>query len=212
MSEGPEYWTMAQAAAWIVFRDLTIVNKFAPPSPEHFGAFMMYDAAHPQHRGSVTMLINALKAGSIRAFGRASGSGSSAEEMPSREWLSLMLDLPEVYIRGPNGEKQRPWHDVCVNMKDVRALWPHPNDPTPQENLRARPGWNDVVDRMIKTLRVNNPACLTESDRELAKRLTRSLTVELNEGDVPKDRTLRKYLSLRRQTGDLPPHKGRESS
>jgi hypothetical protein len=212
MSGSNNYWTLDQAAAWVVFRDISIVDKFASPSPEDFGAFMMYDATHPKKLGSVTMLIDALKEGSITAFGRVSGSVSRVEEIPNREWFSLMLDLPNVYILGGNGEKERPWRDVGVNSKDVLTLWPHPDRIPQRKNVRARGGWRDVADRLIKTLRANNPASLTEPDRKLAERLTRSLKAELNEGDVPKDRSLREYLSSLRRIGDLPPHKGREST
>jgi hypothetical protein len=198
-------WTLAQAAAWIVFRDMSIVERFAPPDAEHWSAFMMYDTMRTTKTyGSVGDLHEALRSGDVLAWGRCNITDAIVEQVPTMEWPSLSISPPDAFSYSPGGRREHPWRDIRLTSEAVREHWPHPDLPKKREPSRAVVNW-EVVDQTIKKLRRTLPAALSETDRSLAERLTRMIGTELNDSEIPKDRAMRKHISALRKTGDLPP-------
>ena len=44
MPQNTPYWNLTETAAWVLFRNLSVVERFSGPSPDHWQAYMMYDS------------------------------------------------------------------------------------------------------------------------------------------------------------------------
>ena len=43
----PSYWNLTQAIAWVVFRNLSVTNRFGEPKTEDWSAYMQYPSMWP---------------------------------------------------------------------------------------------------------------------------------------------------------------------
>ena len=87
-----EFWNLSQAAAWVVLRDRSTVNKFGGHSPESWRAFMMYDSMWVcKPVGELTDLHDALLKGRLTAIGHADQAGTNMGAIPPIEWETLIL-------------------------------------------------------------------------------------------------------------------------
>lgn len=125
MRMSSQYWSLKQAVAWVVFRDLVVVEKFSPPEPENWSAFMMYPTMRTEYPelGHLTELFDALKAGNLKAFGRQSPGGSKMQEIKAIEWNALVPEVSGPYLRREDGAKNIPWLDICISRSDVERHW-----------------------------------------------------------------------------------------
>ena len=125
MHSSSQYWSLTQAAAWVVFRDLAVVDKFSPPKAENWSAFMMYSTMRTEYPelGRSIYLFDALKAGLLLAHGRQSSAGATMQDIPAIEWKTLVPDLNAPYRRLRNGAKDIPWLDICIKRADVERHW-----------------------------------------------------------------------------------------
>ncbi|MBW0158421.1 hypothetical protein [Sedimentimonas flavescens] len=125
-----EYWTLVEAAAWVVFRDMSLVAQFAPPNEEDWKAFMFYPSMRGEYpeRGSVGDLFNALQSGHLVAFGRRSTPDAAFEEIPRIEWSDLIHDVEGPYRRLASGQKVVPWLGIRVLRADTERLWRRPSE------------------------------------------------------------------------------------
>ena len=44
MPQSKSHWNLTETAAWVVFRTLSVVERFSGPSPDHWQAYIMYDS------------------------------------------------------------------------------------------------------------------------------------------------------------------------
>ena len=66
------FWNLAQAAAWVVYREKKLVDNLADPKAGSFAAIGMYPSLWPDHRkqhGELSALHNALSDGRLKAKG-----------------------------------------------------------------------------------------------------------------------------------------------
>jgi hypothetical protein len=119
------FWNLAQAAAWVVYRETTLVESLVNPGPNAFGAIGMYPKMWPKERkkvGSLSQLHSALSAGRLIAHGYRGGE-SVLTEIPNREWADLHLAPPRAYDASRLAQKIEPWLLIRVDAADVQRLW-----------------------------------------------------------------------------------------
>ena len=92
MSQNTLYWNLTETAAWVVFRNLSVVERFSGPAPENWRAYMMYDSmwlcpkvTEPSELG------DALRSGRLSAKGRSGDPGSKMMTIPAIEWETLIV-------------------------------------------------------------------------------------------------------------------------
>jgi hypothetical protein len=99
MPQNTPYWNLTETAAWVVFRNLSVVERFSGPSRDHWQAYMMY------------------------AKGRSGDPGSKMMTIPAIEWETLIVSPPSAYRLLPDKTKDTPWHDIRVSGANVQKLW-----------------------------------------------------------------------------------------
>ena len=153
MPRNTPHWNLCETAAWVVFRNLSVVERFSGPAPENWQAYMMYDSmwlcpkvTEPSELG------DALRSGRLSAKGRTSGPGSKMTTIPAIEWETLVISPPSAYRLLPDKTKDTPWYDIRVSSADVQKLWRSTSETT----SRAKFDW--VTIRSIhEELRLLNP-------------------------------------------------------
>jgi hypothetical protein len=98
------FWNLAQAAAWVVYRERTLVESLVNPGPNAFGALGMYPKIWPKERkkvGSLSELHSALSAGRLIARGYRSGERvlSVFCEPVSEKWRARTITPPTAAIQ-----------------------------------------------------------------------------------------------------------------
>jgi len=119
------FWNLAQAAAWVVYRDRILVESLVNPGPNAFGAIGMYPKMWPKERkkvDSLKQLQSALSTGRLVAHGYRSGE-CVLSEIPNREWADLHLSPPQAYDASRLAQKVEPWLLIRVDASDVQRLW-----------------------------------------------------------------------------------------
>ncbi|MBC2837618.1 hypothetical protein [Paragemmobacter straminiformis] len=120
-----DYWTLAQAAAWVVFREVAVVERFAPPNADHWGAFLGYATGWGWSKrvGRFEELVIKLCDGRLTAFGQRTADGAR-EAIPASTWIDLVPDVDAgPYICLPSGAEVRPWFGILIRSADVERLW-----------------------------------------------------------------------------------------
>lgn len=124
------YGTLPQAAAWVVFREMAVVDRFSQPARDDWDAFMAYPKMRTEfpERGKSGELFDALRKGRLRAFGRRNTPAAAMEEIPDIEWQDLIVDIDGPYRRLETGVQEIPWHDIRVKRAEVEKLWRRPSE------------------------------------------------------------------------------------
>jgi hypothetical protein len=136
-----EYWNLSQAAAWVVFRDRSTVDKFGGHSPESWSAYMAYHTMWLcEPVGELTELHHALLKGRLTAMGHADHAGANMEVIPAIEWETLILTPPAAYRRLSNNVKDVPWQNIRVASADIKRLWRAPTE----VDSRFQHNWNAI--------------------------------------------------------------------
>ena len=120
------HWNLAQAAAWVVYRETKLVVDLANPTAESFAAIGLYPTMWPDHRkqhGKLSALHDALSNGHLRAKGNHEDAPNRLEVIPSDVWPDLNLHPPSAYNRRYPGKMYEPWKDIRVQSADVKKLW-----------------------------------------------------------------------------------------
>jgi hypothetical protein len=181
------HWTLAQAAAWIVFRDISSVALFTPPHATGFITYLMYPkywtkpVVHEQWHD----LFRKLEADHLVATGRRAKDGIR-EPIPASAWIDL---VPEVdagpYLSLQSGAASRPWTDMLVLRADVERLWRRASE------VDGRSKFSKVwfQDR-YRHLREANPA---SSKNELMEELQEQFQKETKR-EAPSRSSLQDYL------------------
>ena len=129
-----QHWTLAQAAAWIVFRDISAVAVFTPPRATGFVAYLMYreecgkPVVPPVVHAKWHDLFRRLEAKRLVATGRRAIDGIR-EPIPASAWVDLIPDVDAgPYLSSQSGKALRPWADILVSRADVERLWRRPSE------------------------------------------------------------------------------------
>ena len=118
------YWNLAQACAWVEYREKQLVNDFSVADRDTFMALGMYPSMWPKGRkrlGSFEELRRALEQGRIKSSGYRRNTPDKLEEIPAAEWADLQIRPPLVSFAGqPNNQ---PWNAVRLLSADMKKLW-----------------------------------------------------------------------------------------
>lgn len=142
MSMDETYWSLSQAAAWVVFRDRRVVDLFAPPEPQSWSTFMAYRKTTPataaadrggyfaalKEHGKFPELFGALQSGQLTASGLRAEPDGLMQEIPSIDWKVLIGDPEGPYLRLPTDGRSEPWREIIVRCADVERLWRRPSE------------------------------------------------------------------------------------
>jgi len=119
-----KYWNLAQACAWVEYREKQLVNDFSVADRNAYMALGMYPSMWPAGRrqhGSVEDLRRALEQGRIKSSGYRRNTPDNLEEIPAAEWTDLQIRPPLVSFAGqPNNQ---PWKAVRLLSADIKKLW-----------------------------------------------------------------------------------------
>ena len=118
-----KYWNLAQACAWVEYREKQLVNDFNVADRDAYMALGMYPSMWPagrQRHGSVEDLRRALEQGRIKSSGYRRPTPESLEEIPAAEWADFVIRPPNVCFRG---QTTQPWHSVRLLSADMQRLW-----------------------------------------------------------------------------------------
>lgn len=181
-----DYWTLAEASAWVVFRDTSIVALFGPPDPESWAAYMMYPShwTAPQV-GQQLEIFTALAQGRLTATGRSGAPNARRESIPAEEWADLKPDVRGPYRRLPDCTKAEPWLDILVRRADVERLWRRQSEV--EGRTKFQRGWFLDQYRLLKD---NQPSL---SENELIGELQEQFQDETKR-EPPSRTTIQRYL------------------
>jgi hypothetical protein len=119
-----KYWNLAQACAWVEYREKQLVNDFSMPDRDAYKALGMYPSMWPagrQRHGFVEDLRRALEHGRIKSSGYRRNTPDNLEEIPAAEWTDLHIRPPLVSFSGQPSNK--PWNAVRVLSADMKKYW-----------------------------------------------------------------------------------------
>jgi hypothetical protein len=119
-----KYWNLAQACAWVEYREKQLVNDFSVADRNAYMALGMYPSMWPKGRkrlGSVEELRRALEQDHIKSSGYRRNTPDNLEEITAAEWADLQIRPPLVSFAGqPNNQ---PWNAVRLRGADMKRLW-----------------------------------------------------------------------------------------
>ena len=152
-STASKVWTLSQASAWVVFRDISVVELFASPKPESWVGYLSYPSMWTTHeKGKPQDILNALRDGRLIATGRRSSRGAPREEIPAREWEDVVFDVVGPYRRLENGTKDEPWREIFVPRSQVERIWSRVVNP----NGRAVYNRSWIRDRYVELKKLHD--------------------------------------------------------
>jgi hypothetical protein len=119
-----KYWNLAQACAWVEYREKQLVNDFSVADRDAYMAIGLYPLMWPKGRkrlGSFEELRRALEQGRINSSGYLRNTPDNLEEIPAAEWTDFVIRPPLVSFAGqPNNQ---PWNAVRLLSADMQLLW-----------------------------------------------------------------------------------------
>ncbi|AXI41341.1 hypothetical protein [Sulfitobacter sp. SK011] len=136
-----KYWNLAQACAWVEYREKQLVNDFSVADRNAYMALGMYPSMWPKGRkrlGSVEELRRALEQGLIKSSGYRRHTPESLEEIPAAEWTDLVIRPPLVGFSGQ--PSNQPWSAVRVLSADMKKLW----HDIGEVSLRTKFDWAEI--------------------------------------------------------------------
>lgn len=123
-------WNLCQAAVWVVFREIELVDEFAVADRQAYKALHWYPTMWPegrQERGQTNELYNALLEGRLIATGIHKKSGGQRRRIPKDAWIDLCLDPPDAFDKRPAHRNEEPWQVILVEGAVVQRLWLAPD-------------------------------------------------------------------------------------
>lgn len=150
------FWNLAQAAAWVVYRDAGLINHFEGASRESYMAFTMYPMTEPkvpQNVGEINSLYKSLVGDRLKAWGYRADEPNRLTEIPSHEWQDLHLAPPLAYDAKNLSAQYQPWRDIRVESANVRKLWRSKHE----TSGRSKFDW-DAIRIIHDDLHEHNPA------------------------------------------------------
>lgn len=121
-----KYWNLSQAAAWVVYREIELVERTANPTPHSFGSIAMYPSSWPKNcikHSTLGILLTALQKGSVVAMGYRCDGPKRLSKIPSAEWADFHLAPPYAYKADRLVEKFELWQDIRLESAAVKKKW-----------------------------------------------------------------------------------------
>ena len=148
-----KYWNLAQAAAWVEYRENQLVEDFDTADRDAYMAVGMYPTMWPAGRewhGSVEELRRALEEARLASWGFRADAPDTLQEVPALEWADFVIRPPLVAFIGQLSNF--PWHNVRVLSEEMKKLWRSLNE----VNGRSKYDWA-VIRTMYDEVRALNP-------------------------------------------------------
>jgi len=149
------YWNLAQAAAWVVYREKGLVEDLENANRDDYAAIGMYPTMWPEGRakkGKLSKLTRALVDGRLTSWGYRASTPGKLEEIPSIEWAKLSLRPPLAYDSRHIAARIEPWTDILVRSTDLKKLWRSGHEVTG----RSKFDW-PAIKKIHDDLKVKNP-------------------------------------------------------
>lgn len=135
------YWNLAQACAWVEYREKQLVNDFSMPDRNAYMALGIYPSMWPAGRkrhGSVENLRRALEQDRIKSSGYRRLTQDSLKEIPAAEWTDFVIRPPLVGFLGQ--PSNQPWSAVRVLSADMKKHWRDVGE----VSLRTKFDWTEI--------------------------------------------------------------------
>jgi hypothetical protein len=194
-------WNLAQAAAWVVYRENELVGLLNSTEPGAFGAIGMYRTMWPKGRktvGKLQELHDALTSGRLPARGYRNHKNSQHVliDIPKREWADLHLAPPYAYDAAQLIQKIEPWRSIQVDSADMKRLW------RSELEVKGRSVFDhDLIRDLFRKAEVANPDM---SRNELIIEVQVAYVAQTNREEPSRstvDRAIRKQPGSYRSTG-----------
>ena len=150
-----KYWNLAQAAAWVEYREKQLVEDFNVADHDIYGGLLLYPSMWPTGRkrqGTVDELRRTLEEGRLTAWGYHVEAPDRLEEVPGAEWADFIIRPPFAYLARDLAAKQQRWRDIRVLSADMKRLWRSENE----VSGRSKYDWT-VLRETYEGLRQSNP-------------------------------------------------------
>ena len=145
------YWNLAQACAWVEYRERQLVNDLESAERSDYMALGFYpkpQAGRQRHAG-IADLRRALVDGRIVSSGYRRDTPEHLEVIPAAEWADLVIRPPFVSFLGQ--PDYQPWTAVRLASADMKRMWRSVNEVTG----RSRYDWA-AIREMYDELRIQN--------------------------------------------------------
>lgn len=150
-----KYWNLAQAAAWVEYRERRLVEEFVAADREAYMALGMYPSMWPPGRekhGTVDELRRALEDGQLTSWGYRLTDPDHLTTIPAGEWADLVITPPFVRVAGRSGEGGKRWTEIRVHSADMKRLWRG----THEVSGRTKYDW-DAIKKIYDEQKASNP-------------------------------------------------------
>ena len=120
------YWNLAQAAAWVVYREKDLVDQMKNATRHSLEAVSLYPSMWPSGRekvGKLEELHKKLIGGKLNAMGYAQADQNSIADIPASIWPDLVLRPPCAFDGRKLATCHEPWTDIRVESAIVKTLW-----------------------------------------------------------------------------------------
>lgn len=149
-----KYWNLAQAAAWVEYREKQLVEDLDTADRDAYMAIDMYDPsmwpAGREARGRIEDLRRALEESRLVSSGFRRGGRERLEDIPAAEWVDYVIRPPDVSFSGQ--PQNIPWESVRVLSAEMRRLWRSVNE----VDGRSKFDWA-AVQTMFSEVKTQNP-------------------------------------------------------
>ena len=148
-----KYWNLAQASAWVEYREKQLVEDFYVASRNAYMAIVMYPSMWPagrERRGRIEDLRRALEEGRLISSGFRRGGQARLEDIPAAEWHDYDIRPPLISFSGQ--PQNIPWERILILSADMKRLWRSVNE----VEGRSRFNWA-YIQAISNEVKTNNP-------------------------------------------------------
>ena len=182
------HWNLAQAAAWVVYRERKLVDDLGNADTDSYAAIRMYPTMRPDHRkqhGKLSALHNALSDGRLKANGYHEDAPDTLAEVPAEAWSDLNLNPPSAYDRRYPGKMYKPWRRIRIKSADMNKLWRGLDE----KKDKTQYDWGEVR-QLFKQVVTENPKWST--NKKINK--TIDLYSERHNGHYPSVTSIKRHM------------------
>ena len=148
-----KYWNLAQASAWVEYRDKQLVQDLESADRTSYIAIGFYPSMWPpsrKQRSQIEELRRALEEGRLISSGFRRGGLERLEDIPAAEWADCIIRPPFISFSGQ--PQNIPWESVRVLSADMRRLWRSVNE----VDGRSRFNWA-AIQEIFDEVKTQNP-------------------------------------------------------
>ena len=183
-----KYWNLAQACAWVEYREMHLVDELAQADRSAYMAIGMYPSMWPAGReqyGRIEDLRRALEGGQLASSGFRRGGQERLEDIPAAEWVDYVIRPPLIsFLDQP---QNIPWTNFRVLSADMKRLWRSDHE----LSGRSKFDWTSIKSIYDK-LKTQNPRM---SQNELILELQGSYEERFNK-DAPARSTIQNKIKI----------------